>query len=196
MGQAHAGQSKVGGIASFHSPGVGCGMSGIRLVGALGRNQTYVSPGNPSYRKNNGRRGGAREGGVPGAGVGPGSGGNRVRFQAESLPKSGVGVDATDGVQTGDGKSQRDKILEAVQVLKLLLGQEVCSQVEDLIQDHIPAPPKVTPHSPTELERAQLLAKLLKIKPYLRRKFSGRKKRLARQSWRWLRHSAGEESES
>ena len=132
-GKLMLGKARLGGIASFHSPGVGGGMSGIRLVGALGRDQTYVSPGNPSYRKSNGRRGGAREGGVPGAGVGPGSGGNRVRFQAESLPKSGVGVDAAEGIQTGDGKSQRDKILEAVQVLKLLLGQEVCSQVEDLI---------------------------------------------------------------
>ena len=36
-----------------------------------------------SYRKGNGRRGCAREGAVPGAGVGPGSGGNRVRFQGE-----------------------------------------------------------------------------------------------------------------
>ena len=50
----------------------------VRLVGALGRDQTYVSTGNPSYRKSSGRRGGAREGAVPGAGVGPGSGGNRV----------------------------------------------------------------------------------------------------------------------
>ena len=88
-----------------------------------------------------GGEGGAREGGVPGAGVGPGSGGTRVKFQAESLPKSGVGMDVAEGIQTGDGKSQRDKILEAVQALKLLLGQEVCSQVEELIQDHIPAPP-------------------------------------------------------
>ena len=181
MGQVHAGQSKVGGIAGFHSPGVGGGMSGIRLVGALGRDQTYVSPGNPSYRKNNGRRGGAREGGVPGAGVGPGSGGNRVKFQAESLPKSGVGVDASDGVQMGDGKSQRDKIIEAVQVLRLLLGQEVCSQVEDLIQEHIPAPPKVTPpHSPTELERAQHLAKLLEDKAKLEKKIQGEEEKVSK----------------
>ena len=43
------------------------------------------------------------------------------------------------------------RLIEAVEVLRLLLGQGVCSQVEDLIQDHIPPPPKVTPpHSPTE----------------------------------------------
>ena len=64
-------------------------MSGVRLVGALGGDQTYVSTGNPSYRKNNGRRGGAREGAVPGAGVGPGSGGGRVKFQ-EILEHDGV----------------------------------------------------------------------------------------------------------
>ena len=145
-------------MAGFHGPGAGAGMSGVRLVGALGRDQTYVSPGNPSYRKNNGRRGGAREGGVPGAGVGPGSGGNRVRFQEEleqdgvSLPKSGVGMDPPNGAQAGASKTQRDRIIEAVEVLRLLLGQGVCSQVEDLIEEHIPPPPKVTTlHSPNEL---------------------------------------------
>ena len=61
------------------------GMSGVRF----GRDQTYVSIGNPSYRKGNGRRGGDREGAVLGAGVGPGSGGNKVRFQ-EMLEKDGV----------------------------------------------------------------------------------------------------------
>ena len=127
-------------------------MSGVRLVGALGRDQTYVSAGNPTHRKGNGRRG-AREGPVPGAGVGPGSGGSRVRFQ-EILEKdgvpagnSGVGVEAP-----GQGKTQRDLILEAVKALRSLLGQGVGSQVVDLIQEHIPPPPKVTlSHSPTEL---------------------------------------------
>ena len=81
------------------------------------------------------------------------------------LPKSGVGMDAPNGAQTGVSKTQRDRIIEAVEVLRLLLGQGVCSQVEDLIQEHIPPPPKVTPpHSPTELERAQHLAKLLEDK--------------------------------
>ena len=90
VGQVRSGgQGKGGGVAGFHGQGVGGGMSGVRLVGAVGRDQTYVSTGNPSYRKGNGRRGGAREGAVPGAGVGPGSGGNRVRFQ-EMLEKDGV----------------------------------------------------------------------------------------------------------
>ena len=133
-------------MAGFHGQGVGAGMSGVRLVGALGRDQTYVSTGNPSCTKGNGRRGGAREGAVPGAGVGPDSGGNRVRFQEELgqdgalAAKSGVGVEAPNGAQAGLGKTQRDKILRRFEVLRLLLGQGVCSQVEDLIQDHIPPP--------------------------------------------------------
>ena len=45
--------------------------------------------------------------------------------------KSGVGAEAPDGAQAGPGKTQRDKIIEAVEVLRLLLGQGVCSQVED-----------------------------------------------------------------
>ena len=55
---------------AFTVKGLGAGMSGVRLVGALGRDQTYVLTGNPSYRKCNGRRGAAREAAVPGAGVG------------------------------------------------------------------------------------------------------------------------------
>ena len=96
-------------MAGFHGQGVGAGMSGVRLVGALGRDQTYVSTGNPSYRKNNGRRGGAREGAVPGAGVGPGSGSSRVRFQEEleqdgvPVNKSGVGTEVPNGAQADSG---------------------------------------------------------------------------------------------
>ena len=188
VGQVHsAGQGKGGGTAGFHGQGVGAGMSGVRLVGALGRDQTYVSTGNPSYRKNNGRRGGAREGAVPGAGVGPGSGGNRVRFQGEleqdGVPanKSGVGAEVPNGAQSGPGKTQRDKIIEAVEVLRLLLGPGVCSQVEDLIQDHIPPSPKVTlPHSPTELERAQQLAKLLEEKARLEKKIQGEEEQVSK----------------
>ena len=87
------------------------------------------------------------------------------------LPKSGVGMDAPSGSQAGSGKTQRDKIIEAVEVLRLLLRQGVCSQVEDLIQEHIPPPPKVTPsHSPSELERAQQHAKLLEDKARLEKK--------------------------
>ena len=58
------------------------------------------------------------------------------------LHKSGVGMEVPHGAQADLGKTQRDKILEAVEASRLLLGQGVCSQVEDLIQDHIPPPPK------------------------------------------------------
>ena len=47
-------------------------MSGVRLVGALGRDQTCVSAVTHTHRKGTGRRGAGREGSVPGAGVGPG----------------------------------------------------------------------------------------------------------------------------
>ena len=58
-------------------------------------------------------------------------------------------------------KRNGTRFFEAVEALRLLLGQGVCSQVEDLIQEHIPPSPMVTlPHCPTELERAQQLAKL------------------------------------
>ena len=124
---------------------------------------------------------------VPGAGVGLGSGGNRVKFQegveqdAVPLHKSGVGMEAPNGAQAGSGKTQRDKIIEAVEVLRLLLGQGVCSQVEDLIQEHIPPPPKVTPpHSPTELERAQHLAKLLEDKARLEKKIQGEEEKVSK----------------
>ena len=63
VGQVDSGgQGKGGGVAGFHGQGVRGGMSGVRLVGALGRDQTKVSTGNPSYRKGNGRTAGAREG--------------------------------------------------------------------------------------------------------------------------------------
>ena len=74
-----------------------------------------------------------------------------------------------------------DKIIEAVEALRLLLGQGVCSQVEDLIQDHIPPSPKVSPsHSPTELERAQQLAKLLEEKARLQKKIQGEEEQVSK----------------
>ena len=114
---------------------------------------------------------------MPGAGVGPGSGGYRVGFKVNleqdsvPVPKIGVGVEAPNGAQAGSGKTQRDKIVEAVEVLRLLLGQSVCSQVEELIQEHIPPHQRsLLHHSPTELERAQQLAKLLEDEARLEKK--------------------------
>ena len=110
-----------------------------------------------------------------------------MRFQEEleqdGVPanKSGVGAEVPNGAQAGPGKTQRDKILEAVEALRLFLGQGVCSQVEDLIQDHIPPPSKVSPpHSPTELERAQQLAKLLEEKARLEKKIAGEEEQVSK----------------
>ena len=80
-------------MPGLQGQGVGAGMSGVRLVGALGRDQTHVSAGNPTHRPGTGRRGAGREGSVLGAGVGPGV--NRVRFQEvpeDSPVAGGVGV--------------------------------------------------------------------------------------------------------
>ena len=54
-------------------------------------------------------------------------------------------MEAPNVAQVGQGKTQREKIFEAVEALRSLLGQGVGSQVEDLIQEHILPPPKVTP---------------------------------------------------
>ena len=80
QGQFGAGPGKGGGVPGFQGQVVGAGMSGVRLVGALGRDQTYVSAGNPTHREGSGRRRGGR--GkllVPRAGVG--SGGNSKIIQ-------------------------------------------------------------------------------------------------------------------
>ena len=151
-------------MPGFQGQGVGSGMSAARLVGALDRDQTYVSAGNPTHTTGGGRRGGGREGLVPGAGVG--SGGNRLRFQEnpEDLGRAGVlggvGAEAPGAAPMGQGKTQRELILEAFDVLKTLLGQGAGTQVVELIQEHIH--PQVTPPSfPSESEHAQHLAKLL-----------------------------------
>ena len=117
----------------LQSQGVGAGMSSVRLVGALGRDQTYVSAGNPTHRKGNGRRGNGREGPVLGAGVGNGE--NRVRFQgvSEETSVGRVDVEVSGAAPKGQGKTQRDLILEAVEALKTLLGQGSGTQVVDLI---------------------------------------------------------------
>ena len=59
MEQGHfgAGLGKGGGMPGLQGQGVGAGMSGVRLVGALGRDQTCISTGNPTHRKGNGKRG-------------------------------------------------------------------------------------------------------------------------------------------
>ena len=58
--------------------------------------------------------------------------------------KSGVGVEAPSAAHVCQGKTQREMIFEAVEALRSLLRKGVCSQVEDLIQEHILPSPKVT----------------------------------------------------
>ena len=81
----------------------------MRLVGALGRDQTYVSTGNPTHRKGNGRRGGGREQEIP----------------EDTCGSGRVGVEASGAAPKGQGKTQRDLILDAVEALEALLGQGV-----------------------------------------------------------------------
>ena len=58
---------------------------------------------------------------------------------------SAVGAEAPGAAPMGQGRTQRELILEAIEALKTLLGQGVGTQVVDLIQEHIPPPPQVTP---------------------------------------------------
>ena len=66
---------------------------------------------------------------MPGAGVGPG--GNRVRLQDVPENVSGAGVLGGGGAEVpsaapvGQGRTQRELVLEAVEALKTLLGQGV-----------------------------------------------------------------------
>ena len=123
---------------------------------------------------------------MPAAGVG--AGGNTVRFQevpGDTTVAGRVGVEAAGAAPKGQGKTQMDLMLEAVESLKALLGQGVGTQVVDLIQEHIPPPPQVTPPgSPSELERAQHLAKLLRGQG---QNSGGGRRGLARLGLRWLR---------
>ena len=91
-------------------------------------------------------------------------------------------MEAPNAAQVGQGKTQCDMIFEAFEALRSLLAQGVCSQVEDLIQEHIPPSPKGTSstHSPTELERAQHLAKLLEDKAKLEKSIQGREEKVSK----------------
>ena len=124
-------------------------MSGTRLVGALGRDRTYVPAENPTRRKGNGGRG-VREGSVHGAGVGVGGG--RVRFEEMSgnVDGAGFGDGAGGGSLPGPEpveqvRTQREMVLEAVEGLRTLLKQGVGMQVADLIQEHVHPEPEVPP---------------------------------------------------
>ena len=65
-GHFGAGPGKGGSVPGFQGQGVGVGMSGVKFVGALGRDQTYVSAGASHAQE---RQWQARRWPVPGAGV-------------------------------------------------------------------------------------------------------------------------------
>ena len=92
----------------------------MRLVGALGRDQTYVSAGNPTHRKGNGGQKGTvgrdqclmRELEMGEIRCG-------FRRSLEETSVGGVGVEVSGTAPKGQGKTQRDLILEAVEGLGL-----------------------------------------------------------------------------
>ena len=140
-------------MPDLQGQGFGAGMSGVRLVGALGRDQTYVSAGNKTQWKGNGRRGGGREGPVPCAGVGAGR--NRVRSQEipeDTCGAGRVGLEVSGAAPKGQGKTQRDFDFGSLGTRGRDSGGGFDSGAYS---------PASSGYSPSELERAQHLAKLL-----------------------------------
>ena len=57
--------------------------------------------------------------------------------------------------------TDRDKVLQAVDMFKGLLGEEVVAAVGELVQGHLPPmPPAPAPRTPTEAERLEKQAEL------------------------------------
>ena len=118
----------------------------MRVVGLTGRDQQYVSGGDPTQRRSGGgnkvQAGGGRK--TPGGGVGG---------FATSAWLSGGG----DGGLGGEVRrepllvmSDRDKAVMALEVLKTLLGDEV-GNLEALVRGKLPPEKTPTPPpSPTE----------------------------------------------
>ena len=104
-----------------------------RVVGPNGRNQVRVPGGDPTYRVNQGRKAGV--GGKAGfLGVGGGKG--------NVTPGAGVGVGGgTVGVEAPLPVvvvyTDRDKILQTVELMKGLLGEEVGSAILEVVQGHL-----------------------------------------------------------
>ena len=67
-----------------------------------------------------------------------------MRFQEipqDTCVAGRVGVEASGAAPKGQGKTQRDLIVEAAESLGALLAQGVGTQAVDLIQEHIHPPP-------------------------------------------------------
>ena len=72
-----------------------------------------------------------------------------------------------------------ERVLQAVEVLKGMLGEEVAATVGNLVREHLlPKPPTPAPASPTEAERWVRLAELSKKKMAAEKKVEDRKGRL------------------
>ena len=111
--------------------------------------------------------GGVKGNVAPGAGVGFGAG-KADAVAGAPLP---VGVVMTD----------RDKVLQAMDIMKGVLGEEVGAAVNNLVQGHLPPkPPTPTPPSPTEAERFEKLAEFARKKEGLEKKVEATKVRLVR----------------
>ena len=82
-------------------------------------------------------------------------------------------MEAPNGAQVGPGKTQREKIFEAVEALRLLLGQGVPRAQGGGFDSLPPLPllPKVTPIPRLNSSVLSNLPSCLKKKPDLRRKF-------------------------
>ena len=74
------------------------------------------------------------------------------------------------------------KVLQAMDVMKEVLGGEVVAAVNNLVQGHLPPPnhPAPTPPSPTEAERLEQLAELARKKEGLEKKVEAARKRLVK----------------
>ena len=176
-----AGRKEAGAGGLGAQAGAGTAMGGTRLVGPTGRNQVHVPGGDPTHWANQ-----ARNSGTGGGGRGVFAGGGGVRGNV--TPGAGVGVgggrvEATVGapLPVGVVLMDRDKVLQAMDVIKGVLGEEVLAAVSNLVQGHLPPNPLApTPPSPTEAERFEKLTELARRKEGLEKKVEAVKGRLDR----------------
>ena len=153
----------VGGVpgqaAGFFGQGnVANAMGGTRIVGPTGRDQAYVSRGEPTYRKGGGSKGGGKGDVDTGAGVGG-------KFFADGGGGSGgeaVGREVGMGqAPAGPPPSHREQVVSALQALVGLFEPDVGAQVRGLVQGFLP--PKPASPAPVTPTHAEIVAKLHKL---------------------------------
>ena len=130
-----AGRKDAGAGGLGAQAGVGTAMGGTRLVGPTGRNQVHVPGGDPTYRVNQARNSGA---------------GGRFFFgwgwcQGECDPRGRgwswgweSGAVAGAPLPVGVVLTDRDKVLQAMDLMKGVLGEEVVAAVNNFVQGHLP----------------------------------------------------------